>query len=196
MHGKLNGERKIWYPNGQLYGFQTYKNDTLTGKEVWYYPSGQLSRERFYSHGKPSNISRSYYDTTINQRYKKLLIKDFYKTEDSLIQEHKRIQVHYETVYDSDGSEIIFREYSRQGKIRHENLFDRKPHHSTSIYYHENGRLQSISHRVKHQNYGHYLEYDENGLSLKSWDYDENGKQIKIKMPEEMMERYRKAIGK
>jgi antitoxin component YwqK of YwqJK toxin-antitoxin module len=186
----------VWYPNGQLYGSQTYNNDTLTGKEAWYYPSGQPSCERFYSNGKPSNLSRSYYDTTISEHYKKLLIKDFYKTEDSLNQEYKRIQVWVEVIYDTDGKELITREYTRQGQIRYESLYDHKRNFVSNISYHKNGRVESIGYTLNHHDYGHYQAFDENGLPLKSWDYDETGKQINIKMPEEMMERYRKMRGK
>lgn len=196
IQGKLNGERKVWYPNGQLYGSQTYQNDTLTGKDVWYYPSGQICRERFYHKGKLSNISRSYYDTTINEHYKKLLIKNFYKTKDSLIQEHKRIQVWLEVIYDADGNEILTRDYTRQGQIRHESFYDHKRNFVTSIYYHKNGRVESIGYTLNFDGYGHYQAYDENGLPLKSWDYDEDGKQINIQMPKEMMERYLKMKGK
>lgn len=197
MRGKLNGERKVWYPNGQLYGSQLYKNDTLTGKEVWYYPSGQLHRELFHANGKPSNIYRAYYDTTISSpRVKEFLIKNFYKTEDSLIQEHRRILVWLEVIYDADGNEIITRDYTRQGQIQHESFYDHKRNFITSIYYHKNGRVESIGYTLNFDGYGHYQAYDENGLPLKSWDYDENGKQINIQMPKEMMERYLKMRGK
>jgi len=178
LNGKLNGERKIWYPNGKLFCHQVYINDTLDGKSEWFYQSGQIYDEDYYQKGKPSNVSRLYYDSTIEKGWKKLLIQDFYKTEDSLNFVYKRIQVQYETVFDSDGRAIISRAYNRLGKIQKEETIDPNRNFRTIIYYHNNGLISSIMYSLNGVNFGHYQTYDENGFRNRGWDYDENGKTI------------------
>ena len=164
VSGKRNGERKIWYPNGVLYCTQFYINDTLDGKSEWFYPSGQIYDEDYYIKGRPCNVSRLYYDSTIEKDYKSFLIDEFYKTEDSLEFVYKRIQPQYEIVYDSYGRTIISREYSRIGKIHKEETIDPDKKFRIVIYYHDNGAISSIMYSLNGKNYGHYQTYDENGF--------------------------------
>jgi len=178
VNGKLNGERKIWYPNGVLFGKQDYINDTLNGKSEWFYASGQIYDEDYYHMGKPLNVSRLYYDSTIEKSWKQFLIRDFYKTEDSLNFVYRRIQVQYETVFDSDGREIISREYTRLGKIRKEETIDPNKKFRTVIYYHNNGVVSSIMYSLNGVSFGHYQTYDKNGVPGRGWDYDNHGKAI------------------
>lgn len=179
LNGKLNGERKIWYPNGKLFCKQFYINDTLDGKSEWFYESGQIYDEDYYLKGKPCNVSRLYYDSTIEQGWiKKMLIESHYKTEDSLIFVYKRIQAQYETVFDSYGRAIISREFTRLGKIHKEETIDPDRKFRTVIYYHDNGAISSIMYSLNDVNFGHYQTYDENGFPSRGWDYDENGKAI------------------
>lgn len=177
-NGKLNGERKIWYPNGRLFCKQFYINDTLDGKSEWFYESGQIYDEDYYLKGKPLNVSRLYYDSTIEKGWKQMLIDDFYKTEDSLDFVYKRIQVQYETVYDSYGRAVIVREYTRLGKIYREETIDPDRKFRTVIYYHDNGLMSSIMYSLNGINFGHYQTYQKDGLPGIGWDYDENGKAI------------------
>lgn len=179
LHGERQGERKIWHKNGVLWGQQFFTNDSLNGKSVWHYPSGQLHTESYFLNGIPSNISRVYYDSTINESWKKLLIRDFYKTEDSLNFEYKRIQVHHESVYNFKGEAILSKEYSRLGKLTHEYVKDTERDFSTSIYYHDNGLISSITHYRALMNFGRTEEFDNNGKLKKFWEYDDNGKLLK-----------------
>lgn len=181
VNGKLNGERKIWYPNGTLFCKQNYLNDTLDGKSEWFYPSGQIYDEDYYLKGKPCNVSRLYYDSTIVQSWKSFLIADFYKTEDSLKFVYNRVQPQYETVFDSYGRAIISREYTRLGKIKQEETIDPDRKFNILIYYHDNGAISSIKYSLNGKNFGHYQTYDEKGFPGKGWDYDENGEVIKQK---------------
>jgi antitoxin component YwqK of YwqJK toxin-antitoxin module len=166
LNGKLNGERKIWYPNGILFCKQTYISDTLDGKSVWYYESGQVYEEDFYLKGQPCNVSRIYYDFS----------------DETSEPNRKKIQVQYETVFDSYGWAIISREYSSLGKILKEETIDHERKFRVVIYYHHNGAISSIMYSLNGKNYGHYQTYDEKGFPARSWDYDENGEVIKSTM--------------
>lgn len=179
VNGKLNGERKIWYPNGVLFCKQYYINDSLDGKSEWFYPSSQIYDEDYYLKGKPCNVSRLYYDSTIEQSWKKMLIEDFYKTEDSLNFVYHRVQPLYETVYDSYGRAIISRTYTRLGKIQREVTIDPDRKFRVVIHYHDNGVISSIMYSLNGKNYGHYQTYDKKGFPDRGWDYDENGDVIK-----------------
>jgi antitoxin component YwqK of YwqJK toxin-antitoxin module len=178
-NGAKNGDRTVFYPNGVIYGREKFINDSLQGESRWYFPSGQLAVRRFFERGKPRNITRAYYDSTIEQTFKKLLIRDFYKTEDSLRFVYNRIQVHAETVFDSYGRQIAYRRFSRLGQSEYESLTSYAPNLTTQIFYHENGNIQSIGYTKDYNNYGHYQQYDENGVPNKSWEYDPQGRQVK-----------------
>ena len=179
VNGKLHGERKIWYPNGRLFCKQFYINDTLDGKSEWFYSSGQIYDEDYYNKGKNYNVSRLYFDSTINSFWKKFLIADQYKTEDSFNFVYRRVQVEIEMVYDTKGRAIISREYTRLGKIHKEELIDPDGKFNVVIYYHDNGLVSSIEYSSNGKSYGHYQTYDENGNPESGWDYDENGQKIK-----------------
>ncbi len=179
VNGLKNGERKIWYPNGILFGKEYYINDSLDGKTEWFYASGQIYDEDFYTRGKPCNVSRIYYDSTFGTTYKKSLIAMFYKTEDSLRFVYNRVQVHHEVVYDSYGREIIIREYTNLGKIYRESIIDPDKKFWTTTYYHENGVVFCVLYNLNGKSYGHYQEYNKNGMPSRGWDYDENGRVIK-----------------
>lgn len=181
LNGKLNGERKIWYPNGKLFCNQFYINDTLDGKSEWFYESGQIYVEDYYQKGKKINVSRTYFDSSLDIIWRKMLVDNFYKTEDSLNFVFKRIQVQYETVFDAKGQAIISRQYTQVGKIENEVIIDPVKKLRTTIYYHQNGIISLISYTLNGKRYGHFQEYDENGLSGRFWDYDENGKAILTK---------------
>jgi antitoxin component YwqK of YwqJK toxin-antitoxin module len=110
-----------------------------------------------------------------------LLIRDFYKTEDSLIFTYHRIQAQYETVFDSKGRAIISREYSRVGKIVKEETINPDTKFCILIYYHDNGAISSIMYTLDGKTFGHYQEYDEKGFPERGWDYDKDGEVIKDK---------------
>jgi antitoxin component YwqK of YwqJK toxin-antitoxin module len=145
-NGILNGERKIWYPNGTLYAQQYYVNGIQEGRSVWYYPSGQLDEEEYFQHGINNKNSKIYYDTTIAPYMKASLIKDFYKTEDSLRFEYNRIQVHHERLYDTSGQEIVHREYHRLGYKTSEEIFEYLRNLKITLNYNPDGTLKSVWH--------------------------------------------------
>lgn len=179
--GFRNGTRIVYHRNGKVWGKQTFINDSLQGKSEWFFPSGQLYDQKFYRKGILVNTSRIYYDTTVTERMKKFLIRDFYKTEDSLRKTFARIQVKLEALYDADGQIVHSREYSRWGKIEQEYFYHREDNHYTVVYYHDNGQVKSIGHLKNYTKpYGRHQAYDRDGNAIGGKDYDDNGKEINI----------------
>jgi antitoxin component YwqK of YwqJK toxin-antitoxin module len=193
LNGMRNGKRTIWYPNGVIFCKQTYINDTLNGKSEWFYPSGQISKEDYYTKGKPYNISRQYYDSTFAP-YEKNILLDRYRTNDSLNFAYKRVQINHEIIYDSSGEIIIYRRYSRIGKVKIERFTQPQLHSTTRILYYNNGSIRSIEYFLNQCNYGHFQSYYMNGLPNQSWDYNEYGdkipKSIIVGEPDKERERY------
>ena len=181
--GLKNGIRTVYHKNGKVWGKQLFVNDSLQGKSEWFYPSGQLYDQKFYRKGILINMSRVYYDTTITDQWKKLLIEDFYNTEDSLRKTYSRIQVWMEALYDYNGKSVFSKEYSRWGKIQHEYIYHPEEKDYTSIHYHDNGQVKVVQHHKDFKAIGHYQEYDTEGNPTKSWDYDANGRQINLNIP-------------
>lgn len=181
--GLRNGIRTVYHRNGNVWGKQLFVNDSLQGKSEWFYSSGQLYDQKFYLKGILINMSRVYHDTTITDRRKQLLIKDFYNTEDSLRKTYSRIQVWMEALYDYNGKIILSREYSRWGKIQNEYVYHAEEKNYTSIHYHDNGQVKVVQHHKDSKDIGHYQEYDKEGNPTKSWDYDANGRQINLNIP-------------
>jgi antitoxin component YwqK of YwqJK toxin-antitoxin module len=182
-NGLRNGIRTVYHRNGKVWGRQMFVNDSLQGKSEWFFPSGQLYDQKFYRKGILINMSRVYYDTTVTRRDKQFLIRDFYKTEDSLRKTFSRIQVWMEALYDYNGKIILSRDYSRWGKIRNEHIYHEEEKLYTSVFYHDNGQVSSVQHHKNFKDLGHYQEYDPDGNPTKSWDYDANGKQINVYIP-------------
>ena len=60
-----------------------------------------------------------------------------------LIQEYKRIQVHYERVFAPDGTVLINREYIRSGQIKEEYVMNEKNDSALHITYFGNGRIST-----------------------------------------------------
>jgi antitoxin component YwqK of YwqJK toxin-antitoxin module len=177
LNGMRNGKRIIWYPNGVVFCRQTYVNDTLNGKSEWFYPSGQISNEDYYAKGKPYNVSRRYYDSTLAPHERRYLLER-YKTNDSLNFVYKRVQIDHEKIYNSSGEQIIYRRYSRIGKVKFERFIHPQFHSETKILYYNNGSIRSIEHFLNQCGYGHFQSYYTNGLPNQSWDYDEYGNKI------------------
>lgn len=182
--GLKNGIRTVYHHNGKIWGKQMFVNDSLQGKSEWFYPSGQLYDQKFYRKGILINMSRVYHDTTVTERMKKFLIRDFYETEDSLRKTYSRIQVWLEALYDYNGQIVSSRQYSRWGVIEQEYVYHHEDSTYTSVFYHPNGQVSSINHFKNYTKpYGHYQGYDPDGNPTNGGDYDANGKQINLHIP-------------
>jgi antitoxin component YwqK of YwqJK toxin-antitoxin module len=174
LQNKLQGDRKVWYANGRLRISEHFVNGLPDGKSEWWFPSGQLFRESYFRAGKNYNVSRFYYDTTLLPGMKRMLVPMIYATEDSLVNEFHRIQVHYESVYDNDGNAIIRREYYQSGVIKSEST-DGENKEGVRITYYTNGRMQTLTHTYNNKQRGLYHEYKENGELKRSGVNDEKG---------------------
>lgn len=174
LQNKLQGDRKVWYANGQLRISEHFVNGRSDGKSEWWYPSGQLLRESYFRAGKYYNVSRFYYDTTLLPGMKRMLVPMIYATEDSLVNEFRRIQVHYESVFDNDGNAIIRREYYQSGAIKSESTGGENKE-GVNITYYTNGRMQTLTHTYNNKQRGLYHEYKENGELKRSGSNDEKG---------------------
>ncbi|SEW52085.1 hypothetical protein [Chitinophaga arvensicola] len=172
---QLQGARKLWYANGQLRASEYYTNGKLEGLTEWWYVTGQLEEESRYRSGKPYNIHRMYYDTTLLPYMKNLLVPMIYATEDSLVNEFKRIQPQYETVYSPEGIPLINREYLRSGQIRSEYLMNEKNDSALRITYFDNGQMSSFTPQVKYQPTGRFYEFNKDGSLKRSGVYDGQG---------------------
>lgn len=179
--GLKNGIRTVYHRNGKIWGKQMFVNDSLQGKSEWFFPSGQLDSQKFYRKGFLINMSRVYYDTTVTERMKKFLVRDFYITEDSLRKTYSRIQVWLEALYDYNGQIVSSRQYSRWGVIEQEYVYHHEDNTYTSIFYHPNGQVSSIAHFKKYTKpYGRSQAYDKDGNPTTGKDYDANGKEINM----------------
>lgn len=184
---KREGERKIWYPNGVLTSKKFFVNDSLDGKLERYYPSGQIEEDGFFQRGKPYNVHRRYNDSTDLHIYWLKSSAEYELVKDSLVKEYKRISLSLERVYNTKGENIVHREYNRLGKLQREIIFHPETNSTTNIGYHDtyDGGLISYIYYMKvvgHKEFGHYQNYDFEGLPYDSWDYDDLGNHINIKL--------------
>lgn len=175
LDSKLQGLRKVWYPDGQLLATEHYHNGLQDGKSEWFYPSGQLFREEYFKEGKNYNVSRVYYDTAINPALKSLLIEEFYKTADSLNADYKRLQVWLESVYNAAGEMVISRQYYRTGQIKDETFYGKENEHGIAVHYYSNGLIKYTSTQFNHSPRGLYQEFEPNGNLKRTGTYDEKG---------------------
>ena len=60
--GKLEGECKWWYENGQLEEQAFYRDGKLEGEYKWWYENGQLKMQAFYRNGKLEGECKSWYE--------------------------------------------------------------------------------------------------------------------------------------
>lgn len=58
--GKLDGERFVYYPNGQIAEKQIYKNGLLNGISQWYSENNVLLKEFVYENGLLHGLSKIY----------------------------------------------------------------------------------------------------------------------------------------
>lgn len=173
QNGKLNGEYKIWYPDGKLFLQQMYVNDTLQGKSEWFYPSGQSMQTDYFEDGKLVNITRVYYDST---NLTDFLLPPF---EDNRALNFSKLQVQYEVIYNKDHQNIM-KVYSRFGKLISEEISDFVNDKQTSVYYHENGMIAGINYKKQFRTW-RSEEYSKEGDLIRISLFDEVGQLINKK---------------
>ena len=57
MDGKLNGEYKRWYENGQVFQEGQYADDMMDGSWLIFYPDGSLAATANFDKGKGTQTS-------------------------------------------------------------------------------------------------------------------------------------------
>jgi antitoxin component YwqK of YwqJK toxin-antitoxin module len=164
------GIRKIWYPNGKIWAEEFYEKGKLQGIAQWYNSEGAIESLAKYQGGL--NVDTSFH-------FRKDLDDGKYKPE-------------YLTIFDKEGHTLLsqtyvfsikgLKDYSRY-RLRQEDIYDWKNGIRTYTYYYENGaKYSSGQSRLKdYKNIGITKEWDKKGKLTKTWEYDENGKQISFK---------------
>ncbi|WP_166965621.1 toxin-antitoxin system YwqK family antitoxin [Yeosuana marina] len=71
--GNLDGDRFVYYNNGQIAEKQHYEHGKLNGTSVWYSPNNTILKEFIYVNGELDGVSK-YYDSKGN-----LIIEGSYK---------------------------------------------------------------------------------------------------------------------
>ncbi len=59
--GLYQGPYKRYYSTGQLYEISNYKDDDVSGENIYYYPNGQVKEKRNYVDGEPDGYILQYY---------------------------------------------------------------------------------------------------------------------------------------
>jgi antitoxin component YwqK of YwqJK toxin-antitoxin module len=174
LNGKLNGPRKSWFPNGQLRMNELYVNDSLDGKSEKFSTTGQLLEERFFKMGKHFNMTRIFYDTA--DKFQALFNNAGNQNKQST--GAQKVQIRIEIIYDELGRLIHHRRYEKNGILESETISDPDRNFKTMIYYHKNGRIHEISHKLNEKDFGMYRSFDAEGNLKKSWSYDREGAKI------------------
>jgi antitoxin component YwqK of YwqJK toxin-antitoxin module len=69
--GKKDGTWAVFYPTGQIWSENTFKNDSLNGATTNYYENGKKRYTGFYKSGKPSGTWQFFDSTGKFQREQK-----------------------------------------------------------------------------------------------------------------------------
>jgi antitoxin component YwqK of YwqJK toxin-antitoxin module len=102
INGKKNGRWTTFFKNGRLESDENYLNDTLHGRQLIYYPTGQLYIKRTYSKGKEIDSTFWYHDNG------QIHIEEF---RDSLGRKQGLFKIYYSN---GQPSQIA---YSKDGKL-------------------------------------------------------------------------------
>jgi antitoxin component YwqK of YwqJK toxin-antitoxin module len=141
INGKKSGEWKRLFKNGQLQSIENYRNDTLHGRQLIYYPDGQIYIKRTYFQGKEIDSTIWYHSNG------KIHLEEF---RDSLGRKQGRFKI-----YHSNGqpSQIA---YSKDGELDGE---------SRSFY--DNGQPWDIREYKLGENVGTRIEFSKTGDTTK-----------------------------
>lgn len=178
---KLHGQRLSWYPNGQIEFKENFRKGKLDGEKTWYSEDGQLRSKRKYKNGLDSDTLIYWHDIDTAKVVLKIYSRFNGLTEDSARVLLSRTQISSKTVYDRKGREIWGISYHRNGALNVQifNTYKGKMMEQIRRDYHSTGAIQAESYSRNFVPIGLYREWDENGNLIKSWEYDNEGRQIK-----------------
>ena len=109
LNGQLNGERKMYYDNGNIRSVETYKNNELNGKRIDYDESKRISYEYTYLNGKFDGIYKAYNDGKL-WRECLYLIGEIIREK-----EYKNGKINVLRLIDSSGKLVDVQEYDADG---------------------------------------------------------------------------------
>ena len=176
----INGEYKIYSPNGKILLDYNYKNGEFDGvQKKYFYNSSSLYSVREYKDGVPIGISKVYYPNgnieTMRDYENK--IKEEYNIYGKLTSresENKKIKIEEKRkYYDNQNLEyVIFyengkripigKEYYKNGKIKNNQYYDEKTKNLVAEEYYENGNFLSKTIYLGKDMYGEIIYYLEN----------------------------------
>lgn len=119
--GKLEGEKNVYYPNGQLAEKSFYKNNLLEGKYVKYAENGKLIEESIYKNGELHGTA-IFYDGEGNRlvkgEYKKNKKSGIWETYENgkLIKTETAAQFSGKTFKLDNPNELEYKEELKEGK--------------------------------------------------------------------------------
>jgi antitoxin component YwqK of YwqJK toxin-antitoxin module len=178
---KLHGQRLLWYPDAQLESSQNFNNGKRDGEVKWYSENGQLISRRKYRRGFDSDTTISWHFVdTCKQSLKSRAL--FHKiTEDSAKALFSKIQISSKQIYNKQGEMIYSCSFMRTGTMDRETFYTYKRNEKKgkTKYYHPDGAVKVETYSLNDIDFGTYTEWDQHGNLIKSWEYDNKGRQIK-----------------
>lgn len=184
-NGKVNGELKKYFENGQIAEISNWKNDTLSGLAKYYYNNGGLYQECNYLNGKLNGEKIIYHENGIARvrlQYKNDLLWQVKANYDSLGRKLDEL-----TIESGTG---VLNTYYPNGTIKSITEFKEGKPNGKSTWYFESGNEQAIFYLVNGQKEGNLKFLHENGKTARESNYkndfligtekvfDENGRLI------------------
>ncbi|MGR3811346.1 toxin-antitoxin system YwqK family antitoxin [Jiulongibacter sp. NS-SX5] len=178
-NGKLEGERKIWYTDGQIMSIENFKSGLKEGRSIWYNPNGSILRTCNYKDGHESGACIVYYkENTIlrESNYSEsgvLLISSHFDINGILIDTYETVPLRNESIstYYYESGEVKERSISKIGEVTE----------NTTAYF-KNGGIKAT---WQYFNEGplkqEYKQYDENGSLIDHKQVNRNHETIWLK---------------
>lgn len=174
-NGKIDGQRKIWYPNSILQSDQFYKNGDRNGTFKWYSDKANLTKLEHFKNDIPIDTTKIWreIDTTYLsvKIYSDLNNVDENDAKKSLSER----QIWIERVYNEKGQIVSSLFYGQSGNIEKKTIYFPEKNEYTIRNFYDNEVLQEEVNYKNNINHGFYQYWNENGKLKKSWYYDENG---------------------
>ncbi|MBG0780794.1 MAG: toxin-antitoxin system YwqK family antitoxin [Bacteroidales bacterium] len=182
--GKLHGDVKYWYPDGQIKSTLEYENGKLNGNSKSWYPNGQLKYSLNYEMGKLNGDANYWYSNgQIKHKfsYKKGVLDGADTTW------YKNGNVNFWGSYSSgkqNGNWVLFnedsdtiieinyrdgllngvrKEYYPNGKLRISFLYKDEKLNGPVDYFNKNGDLVFRGNYINNKKNGKWIEYYDNG---------------------------------
>ena len=144
-NGKINNERQLFYPSGQLMVSEHYTNNVFNGTYTAYYESGNKMEEGVFEDNLMIGVWNYYYDLP-----------------EDIIKEEIR--------YIDNIENGAFKEYHKNGELKSEGTYKDEYEDGPYKEFDNQGRLiKEINYTMGRPN--HYIEYDSLGVIVKDNKY-------------------------